>query len=206
MNFQNEQFLVQELLADSEAAYRYVVTNYHSHMLYVAQAIAGPSIAEEIVQEAWVSVIKNLAKFEGRSTLKTWIIRITSNCAKTRLRKESRSITVGNANDVESSAVVGTNTQDNTNRTGLPSQFTEASPDELLTGDELESVIFNAINKLPRIQKSIITLRDMSGLSMKEICKILDVSESNSRVLLHRARTSVLASINNYQGDHHAKL
>lgn len=206
MNFQNEPFLIQELLANNEAAYRFVVRNYHSHMLYVAQTIAGSSIAEEIVQEAWVSVIKNLSKFEGRSTLKTWVIRITCNCAKTRLRKESRSIAVGDANDVENSVGAKNNSQENARWTSLPSHDNGASPDELLTSEELKSVIFNAINKLPSIQKSIITLRDMSGLSMKEICKIHDITESNSRVLLHRARTAVLASINHFQGDHRAKL
>ena len=197
----SEQELIKQLLNGNEQAYRKVVTEYHGSMLYVARAIVGTAIADEVVQEAWVSVIKALPKFEGRSSLKTWILRIVSNNAKTRLRKESRHYSAGDANDVESLAIPADRFTENGHWASPPDTWDIASPDALLASNELQGCIKQAINQLPEIQQSILCLRDMEGMSMQDICKILEISESNSRVLLHRARGKVYLAIEKFQGN-----
>ena len=206
MEYQNESELIKQLIDGDETAYRYVVQAYHNNMLYVARSIVGPAIADEVVQEAWVSVIKALPKFEGRSSLKTWVLRIVSNSAKTRLRKESRNIAMGDASDMEALSVPTERFQENGHWSAPPQQWNIASPDALLASDELKSIIYATIEKLPPIQQSIVSLRDMEGMSMLEICKVLDITESNSRVLLHRARAKIWQAIEKYQGNQNVKL
>ncbi len=196
-----EQELIQRLLDGDEAAYRQVVTDYHASMFYVARAIAGTAIADEIVQEAWLSVIKALPQFEGRSSLKTWILRIVSNNAKTRLRKESRHFSAGDAADLEVIGMPQARFSEDGHWAIPPARWNIESPDELLIRQELQACMQEAISKLPPIQQAVLSLRDMEGLSMQEICKVLTVSESNSRVLLHRARTKVFQAIEKFQGN-----
>ncbi len=197
---QDEQALIQQLLEGNEAAFRHVVTHYHQPMMYVARAIVGPAIAEEVVQEAWVSVIKSLPGFEGRSSLKTWILRIVSNNAKTRLRKEARSIAMGDANDLENAALPDDRFRQDGQWANPPKHWNISSPEAILLSDQLKDVILKTIDSLPTMQQTIITLRDMEGLNMDEICKILSISESNSRVLLHRARLKIWQAIEKHQG------
>ena len=89
-----DQQLIANALQDHRA-FKTLVERYYSVMLVVAKSIIGDSLAEEVVQEAWLSAYKNLSKFEGRSSLKTWLITIVSNEAKTRLRKESKTVSMG---------------------------------------------------------------------------------------------------------------
>lgn len=198
-DYSDQQFLIDQLLIGDEHAFRFVVTSYYQSMMYVAKSIVGPAIAEEVIQEAWVSVIKALPRFERRSSLKTWVLRIVSNSAKTRLRKESRSVAMGNAQDVEIAGLPEERFKDDGHWTAAPAHWNLATPDELLSSEGLREVIYQTIDSLPAIQQSIINLRDMDGLEMNEICKILDISESNSRVLLHRARTKIWQAIEKYQ-------
>ncbi len=195
-----EENLIKRLIGGDENTFRQIVTDYQPSMLYVARAIVGTAIAEEVVQEAWMSAIKALPKFEGRSSLKTWILRIVSNNAKSRLRKESRHFSAGDAADLEIIGMPQERFSDNGHWAIPPARWNIESPDELLTSNELYACMQQAISKLPPLQQSILSLRDMDGISMQEICKILDISESNSRVLLHRARTKVFQSIEKFQG------
>ncbi len=200
-DYTHERVLIQELINGEEAAFRHVVKQYHQSMLYVAHSIVGSAIAEEVVQEAWVSVIKALPGFESRSALKTWVLRIVSNCAKTRLRKESRSIAMGDANDLEFAALPEARFRENGHWASAPRRWNIASPEAILASEELKTVIYTAIESLPIIQQTILTFRDMEGMSMDEICKILDISESNSRVLLHRARSKIWQAIEKHQDE-----
>lgn len=198
-NFE-EQELVKLLLSGDEKAYRHVVKTYHNSMLFVARSIVGTAIAEEVVQEAWLSVIKALPGFEGRSSLKTWVLRIVSNSAKSRLRKESRHFSAGDAQDMEALNIPDERFVKNGHWSTPPVQWNISSPEALIAEEELNLVIRQTMSRLPEIQQAIISLRDMEGLSMEEICKILEISESNSRVLLHRARTRIWQAIEKYQG------
>ncbi|MDH5378478.1 MAG: RNA polymerase sigma factor, partial [Gammaproteobacteria bacterium] len=172
--FTDERGLIEGLSKGEDEAYRYAIKSYQGIMLYVATSIVGNAIAEEIVQDAWVSVIKSLSKFEGRSSLKTWILRIVSNTAKTRLRKESRSVAMGDALDLELAQGAQ---QDQFDESGHwvspPTSWHFDTPEAILSSEELKEAISQAITQLPALQRSVLTLKEMEDLEMDEICKIL---------------------------------
>jgi len=190
--------LIQRLLAREQDAYTYVVTTYQNNLLQVARGIVGMSIAEEVVQEAWIAAFRALANFEQRSSLKTWLIRIVSNCAKTRLRQENRSINFSEFAADDETILDPANFTSRGHWQAQVSFWDFATPDELLSNDQLKACIDLTIRDLPANQRSVLTLRDMQSLEMHEICKILDISESNARVLLHRARNIVREAIDNF--------
>ncbi|NOZ53882.1 MAG: sigma-70 family RNA polymerase sigma factor [Gammaproteobacteria bacterium] len=168
-------------------------------MIHLARSIVGDAIADEVAQEAWVAVLRALPKFERRSSLKTWIMRIVSNCAKSRLRHESRTVNYGTAIE-EATAMLSSNHFDEHGHWATPPSVWHAdTPEALVSSTELQHCINNTLDSLPPLQKSVITLRDIQGLDMESICKVLDVSESNGRVLLHRARSQVREAIDQHQ-------
>ncbi len=189
--------LIPRLLAQDETAYTQVVSAYHGLMVHLARAIVGPAIADEVAQEAWLAVIRALPRFERRSSLKTWILRIVSNTAKTRLRHESRTVSLENAPDEQTST--GANRFNASDHWASPPTVWHAdTPDDLLASQELRTCIDTALRALPPLQRAALTLRDMQGLDMENICKVLEVSESNGRVLLHRARNRIHAAIEEF--------
>ncbi len=194
-----ERELITKLIDKDEDTFRYAIKTYNSSMHYVASAIVGDSIADEVVQEAWVAIIRALPKFEGRSSLKTWILRIVSNGAKTRLRKESRTISMGDANDMEMLGVTADRFQSNGHWQTPPNPWQSETPESLLASEQLKGKMEQAVDQLPEMQKTVLLLREIEGLEMEEICKILDISESNSRVLLHRARTRLWETIDKFK-------
>lgn len=191
-----EKELIARLLARDEAAFEQVVREYYPSMYAVAAAIIGHALADEVVQEAWFSVLRALPRFEGRSKLKSWIIRIVANEAKSRLRKESRSVSLEAIN--ESWATDPRFSSAGHWQTPLPNWESD-TPADLLAAEQLRDCLKKRMAELPDNQKAILNLRDMSGLEMAEICNILDVSSSNARVLLHRARDKMLRVIDKFQ-------
>lgn len=193
----NDDELIPKLLAHDDAAYAQVVSAYHGLMVHLARAIVGDAIADEVAQESWLAVLKALPRFERRSSLKTWILRIVSNTAKTRLRHESRSVSLDEMlGDQESISPARFNAS---GRWSSPPTIWHAdTPDDLLASQELRSCINTALKALPPMQRAAITLRDMQGLNMENICKVLEVSESNGRVLIHRARNRIQAAIEEF--------
>ncbi len=191
----DQEKLIAALIAGDAAAFDYVVTQYHSIMLSVARAIIGEAFADEVVQEAWISAIKALPRFEGRATLKTWLLQITSNGAKTRLRRESRQLSLDDGWQAEPDYKF----DHRGHRIDDVLQWNMDTPEALLQNDQLRDVIEKTYQKLPPHQRAVLTMSDMEGLEMTEICNILDISASNARVLLHRARTALHHSIEKYQ-------
>lgn len=192
--------LIPRLLAKEEAAYILVVETYHKSMIQLARNIVGDAIADEVAQEAWLAVLKALPRFERRSSLKTWILRIVANCAKSRLRHESRTINYSDLSNGPDSMISATHFDDQ----GMwqdhpPAIWPLDTPEAILSSNELKACIDTALMELPPLQKAALTLRDMQNLDMESICKVLDVSESNGRVLLHRARSQVREAIDEYQ-------
>jgi len=169
----------------------------YSQLAIVARAIAGPSIADEVVQESWISVLKALPKFEGRSTLKTWITRIVANEAKRRLKKESRHISLEGLTEDDSSFLERFDSKGHWIRP--PANWDLATPEEILEESQLKQCIDATIEQLPDQQKAVFVLRDMQSFSLEQICNILEVSDSNVRVLLHRARTRLHQAIEHFQ-------
>ncbi len=191
--------LIPRLLANDETSYAQIVTAYHGLMVHLARAIVGDAIADEVAQEAWVAVLRALPKFERRSSLKTWILRIVSNTAKSRLRHESRTVSLDESLE-ESPIIDPARLKSNAHWASPPAMWHADTPDALLASTELRRCISDALATLPPLQRAAVTLRDMQGLSMEAICKILEVSESNGRVLLHRARSRIQMAIEEHEG------
>jgi RNA polymerase sigma-70 factor (ECF subfamily) len=191
----NEKVLIADLINGDEKAFELIVSNYHNLMLSVARAIVGEAFADEVVQDAWISAIKALPKFEGRSSLKTWLLHIVSNGAKSRVRRENRMISLD-----DGWQSVSSDKFDNTgHRIDQILPWEEATPEALLANEQLQAAIQITFQSLPPLQRAALTMYDMEGLKMEEVCNILDISASNARVLLHRARTGLHQCIEKFQ-------
>ncbi len=195
-NDMTESEVLDRLLKGDDAIFGQVFTKYYGSMQAVAYSIAGSVIAEEVVQEAWFSALRALPKFEGRSSLKSWLIRIVANEAKTRRRKENRSVSLEAMQDTWST---DPRFSENSHWKNPSSQWHGDTPEALLVADELRACIEKHMQKLPENQLAALRLRESGGLSMDELCNILDVSSSNVRVLLHRARDRMLQVIDHFQ-------
>ncbi len=180
-------------------AFAGLVEKYHRQMIIVARSIIGDSLAEEVVQEAWVSIYHALPSFEGRSSIKTWIYTIVSNQAKTRLRKESRLVSLNALENEQPACLKKENFHDSGHWVNPPPLWDTESPDELLENEQLQKCIEKTLELLPAMQKSVFLLRDIEQQSLEEICNMLHLANSNVRVLLHRARVKLMQVIDRYQ-------
>jgi RNA polymerase sigma-70 factor, ECF subfamily len=208
--FVSEAELVEALRTGDERAFMSLVAEYRASMLRVAQIyVPSRAVAEEVVQEAWVGVLTGLERFEGRSSLKTWIFRILTNIAKTRGERERRTLPLSALADpsrvpepaVEPRRFLAPDDASWPGHWASPPGSWSAIPDERLLADETRAVISDAIEQLPPSQRAVITLRDVQGWSADEVCNALAVSETNQRVLLHRARSKVRRALEAYLGD-----
>jgi len=195
-----ERELLTRLRAGDERAFGELVDRCHATMLAVAQAhVRSRASAEEVVQEAWVGVIRGLDRFEGRSSLKTWILRIVVNTAKTRGVREARSVPFSTLEGdgvpaVEPDRFRGPEDPYTGGWKMFPANW-HRLPEETLHQRETLGVIVATISALPPAQRAVIRMRDVEGCSPEEVCAALDVSEGNQRVLLHRARSRVRAAL-----------
>ena len=161
-----------------------LVRTYHRGMLRLARSIVGDADAEDVVQESWVRIVRGLEGFEGRARLQTWILRITANTALSRLRRSRREVLLADL----TSAVGDERFAEDGHWRIAPASWNADTPEELLLREDLREVLVAAFDRLPAAQRAAVTLRDLQGLEMEEICNILEVSLSNARVLLHRGR------------------
>jgi RNA polymerase sigma-70 factor (ECF subfamily) len=158
-------------------------------MLRVASSfVPSRQVAEEVVQETWVAVLRGIDAFEGRSSLRTWLFKILVNRARTAGSRERRSLPVGVIGD---GGLAGPATErfDESGGWLTPPEQWPDEVDDRFQADKLAEVIRSAIDDLPDRQRRVVTLRDVEGLSGAEVCDILQISEANQRVLLHRARS-----------------
>jgi RNA polymerase sigma-70 factor (ECF subfamily) len=197
--FESEPDLIAALIDRDESAYRHVIREYQAPMLGLARSIVGEKIADEVVQEAWFSVMRALPKFERRSSLKTWVMRIVANEAKTRLRKESRNVSLEGLTGDDPELAARFNERGHWIKGQEPATWGADSPEDLLSSEQLEDCLELVFSALPELQAATIRLREQEGHALKEICNILDVSESNVRVLLHRARARVFNAIDHFE-------
>jgi RNA polymerase sigma-70 factor (ECF subfamily) len=190
---------VAALRAGDEAAFLALVNRHHAAMIRVAAMYVGSrSIAEEVAQEAWIGVLKGLHLFEGRSSLKSWIFQICVNCAKSRGVREVRSVplsSLGPADGTEGPSVPAERFRDEGIWTGHWAQPPEAWADDRLGTAELAALVREGIATLPPSQRQVMTLRDVEGWDSVEVCELMEISEGNQRVLLHRARAKVRAFV-----------
>jgi RNA polymerase sigma-70 factor, ECF subfamily len=196
--------LVAALRAGDEEAFRSVVSDWHSSLLRVAQIfVPTRALAEEVVQETWLRVLGALDRFEGRSSLKTWVFRILVNTAKTRAQREGRVIPFSSLHDparIPEAAVEPERflPDDHERHPGGWAEPPRHLPEESLIAAETRQAIAAAIDALPANQRAVISLRDVEGWSSEEVRNALDVSEVNQRVLLHRARARVRRALEDY--------
>jgi RNA polymerase sigma-70 factor (ECF subfamily) len=198
--------LVQALRAGDEVAFMMLVERYGPAMLRLARMyVPTRAVAEDVVQEAWLGVLKGLDGFQGRSSLRTWIFRILVNTAKTRGQRESRSIPFSSlwSPDPESEPAVE---PERFRPAGDSSPYGwldgptswEGVPEDRLLSQETMDHVRASIDDLPPNQREVIRLRDVLGWSSEEVCDALDISATNQRVLLHRARSKVRAALERY--------
>jgi RNA polymerase sigma-70 factor (ECF subfamily) len=172
-------------------------------MLYVHS----PAVAEEVVQETWVGLLQGIERFEGRSSLKTWLFSILTNRAKTRGQQEGRQIPFSafSAADCASDEpalgperFLPADHSQWPDHWSLPPQSWGESPEKRLLSMETQSQLADAIAALPPAQREVISLRDIEQWTSQEVCNALGISETNQRVLLHRARSKVRRSLETY--------
>ena len=193
--------LLARLRAGDERAFEALVNRHYGTMLAVARTyVSSRAVAEEVVQEAWLGVLKGLDGFEGRSSLATWIMRILVNIAKTRGVREARSVPYASlAPDGEEAAVDperfrGSGDAFPGHWRAYPANW-KSVPEELLHERDTLRAAMDAIAALPAAQRAVITMRDVQGCAPEEVCAALEVSDGNQRVLLHRARSRVRAAL-----------
>ena len=200
--FTSDMQLIERLRRGDESAFTFLVEQYQKMMLRIAlMYVHEREIAEDVVQETWISVLKGLDKFEGRSSLKTWIFSILINRAKTRAQREGRSLPFSSLENAEEDLDEPTVDPERFTRQGEWKVFPDSwdgIPEQLLLSQETSSVINKAIEKLAPTQRQVITLRDINGWSSEEVRNVLNISETNQRVLLHRARASVRRALESY--------
>ena len=196
-----EDALLEALLDGDERAFTELVQHWAGTMLRVALShVDSRAVAEEVVQEAWLVVLRDLRRFERRSALRTWVLGIVVNVARSRARAERRSVAIG-AGIAE--PVVDAARFRPSDAVAWPDHWALApvrwpAPEEDLLVGEAREVMLDAIAALPGGQREVLVLRDLEGLTGTETCDVLGLTGTNQRVLLHRARAGVRNALERY--------
>ena len=199
--------IVDALRAGDEAAFTMLVQDWSPAMLRVARIyVPTRAIAEEVVQDTWIAVLRGIDRFEGRSSLRTWVFRILTNTSKTRGERERRTVPLSALDDpvrvpepaVSPDRFLDADYPNFPGHWASPPASWSEQPEEKLLGAETRAVIDAAIARLPPAQRAVISLRDVQGWDSEDVCNVLGVSETNQRVLLHRARAKVRQALEEY--------
>ena len=198
--------VVAALRAGDEAVFARLVDRHTPSMLRVARGyVQNHELAEDVVQETWIALLKGIDKFEGRSSLRTWLFTVLINIAKTRGIRERKDgdrlkAFVGDTVDPARFRPAGDEWPGHWKPNEVPAPFPE-TPEGSLLGNELTAVALRGLDGLPERQRVVVTMRDMLGLDSDEVCKLLDISVANQRVLLHRGRAAVRQVLEDYLRD-----
>jgi RNA polymerase sigma-70 factor, ECF subfamily len=185
----DERQRVEALRRGDEGAFEALVEEHAALMLRVATMyVRSRAVAQEVVQDTWLSVLKGIASFEGRSSLKTWIFRILVNSAKTRGARERRSVPFSSLSP-----------EDSGDPERLFASFEQPPhPEQRVIARETIDRAVRAIDRLPDAQRQVIAMRDLQGCSSDEVCSVLGISGGNQRVMLHRARAKVKHELDSF--------
>jgi RNA polymerase sigma-70 factor (ECF subfamily) len=205
----DEASMVEALLRGDERAFEWLVQQHHTTLVRLAlRYVRDPAIAEEVAQDTWLHVLKGLPRFQLRSSLKTWMTQILMNRARTQARRDRRNLpftdawlaTVADGEPaVDQDRFIPSDRPVNADRwASAPRPFV---PEERILAEETRSIVQRAIAALPVAQREVITLRDIEGRSAGEVCNTLGLTDTNQRVLLHRARSRVRAALEPYLSD-----
>ena len=198
-----EEQLLMRLRNGDEGAFDELVTKHHGALIRMAMGyVADREVAEEVVQDTWMAVIEGLGRFEGRSSLRTWIFGIMIHKAKDRGVREKRHITFSafDSNSEESDEAIDParfyQSGEWAGHWALPPQpWDEQTPEKLLASQQAVTAMQRAIEALPPTLKEVLILRDVEGVEVKEACSVLKITETNLYVRLHRARERVRAAV-----------
>jgi RNA polymerase sigma-70 factor, ECF subfamily len=177
--------LLEGLRAGDEKAFVALVGRHNHAPFYVARSfVPTDAIAEEVVQDTWMAVVRGLSNFEGRSSIKTWLVRIAINRARSTRARESRVLPLS-----ASETAVDPNRFDSRGHWITPPEYFLEDAEDRMVAASLSETIHSSLENLPEGQRQVVTLRDLEGLDSKEVCQLLEISEVNQRVLLHRGRS-----------------
>jgi RNA polymerase sigma-70 factor (ECF subfamily) len=201
----DELTLIDAIKRRDERAFLQLVEHYQGPLLRLALVYARTrAVAEEIVQETWLGVLQGIDRFEGRSSFRTWLFRILVNRARTRAVRESRTMPFSAFRDTPDEASEAAVPEERflaadhpewPHHWAVPPTAWGSSPEEQLLSRETLGLIEAAIGVLPAAQREVITLRDVQGWTSEEVCNVLEITETNQRVLLHRARSRVRGAL-----------
>jgi RNA polymerase sigma-70 factor (ECF subfamily) len=203
----DEKNVLERLRKGDEVAFEDFVDHYGPRLERLARTYVGESLAGEVVQEAWLGFLQSLDRFEGRSSLKTWLYRILINTAKKKRAREARSVPFSSARADDAGPLVDPDRFLPLDHPRWPGHWSspphswEGIPDSTLLSKEVLGVIEEALEKLPTAQRRALMLRDIEGFSAEEVRNLLGVSGTNQRVLLHRARSAVRRALEAYFED-----
>lgn len=195
------QTLVRRLRAGDEDAFSELIDCYHPSMIRLAAVfVPDDDLAEEIVQETWLAVINGIDRFEGRSSVKTWIFAILTNKARKRGKRDARMKAWSTMfeSSIDEEVTPMSDRFDTRGRWARPPAAWSVGPEERMLKDDLLEVIKASIETLPASQRAVVRLRDVEGLSASETCDVLDITDGNQRVLLHRGRVKVREDVETY--------
>lgn len=177
-----------------------LVREHHRALIAMAVPIVGASEAEEVVQNAWLKAYRAIEDFEGRAAIRTWLSRIVINEARMQLRARKREVFLEDrAGESASSDVLGDCFRDDGRWQVPPVAWSMDSPEGLLMGADLMDCLDALLQRMSNNQRAVLEMRDSSELAFDDICNALDISASNARVLLHRARAELFKLVNHYQ-------
>ena len=202
--------LVAALRSGDESAFTALVDRYHASLVRVARLYVADTAAEDVAQETWLALLRGLDGFEGRASLKTWLFRVLVNRARTRGARDARTVPLSSLVHSEVEAfdpAVSPERFRGPDDARWPGHWLlpppkHQLPEDVLLADELSSTIRSAVDALPAAQREVVTLRDVHGLSSEEVCALLELTEGNQRVLLHRGRSKVRAALEQYVAAH----
>jgi len=202
-DFSDDAVLAKALSARDADAFGFLLDRYNASLVRLAgQYVPSRAVAEEVVQETWLAVIQGIDRFEGRSSVKTWVFAILVNIARARGVKEQRSIPFSATAVDNDEPAVDPSRFRRFRKAGTWKEPPDPWPDpeqQAVVREEL-AVVQAAIDGLPGAQREVISLRDVLGCTAAEVCEVLGVSEGNQRVLLHRARSKVRAAVERHYG------
>ncbi len=189
----SDDVLLDRALTGDEDAFVFLVERYQGALLRFARGfVRQPSQAEDVVQEAWMGVLRGMERFERRSSFKTWLFRIVANRARTKAVRDARYVALEMEGDDETAP---DDRFTSSGRLKSPPPEWSMTPERLLQSTEARALVIAALADLPETQRLVVTLRDVEGLDAEAVCNILDITETNQRVLLHRGRTKLRAAL-----------
>ena len=206
----HDQEMAARLRAGDEAAFREIVAEYGGRLSRLARSFSrNDAVIEEAVQETWMAVIRGIHGFEGRAPLRTWIFGILVNQARRLAVREYRQAQLAAGGNIAAgahdAAEDGEAREPGMGGNGMwveaPAPWGMENPESAMLSAETLRVIESALAELPEAQRQVVVLRDVEGLSPEEICNILEISDTNQRVLLHRGRARVRQALDRYVKD-----